>query len=73
DYALAHKNLGNSYLVQGEYQRAEQSFRSALGLDVEMIEGLNGLGTALIQQGRIEEGRIERDRAVELAAKKRSQ
>ncbi len=57
NYALAHKNLGHSYLTNGEYEVAEQSFRRALELDMGMVEALNGLSTALIQQGRIDEGR----------------
>jgi tetratricopeptide (TPR) repeat protein len=64
NYALAHKNLGNSYLVHGEYEVAEQSFRRALEVDADLIEAVEGLSTALIQQGRIDEGRAMRATAI---------
>ncbi len=69
EYALAHKNLANTYLVRGAYREAEMSFKQALSIEGSMMEALNGLATALIQQGDIEGGKAVRQRAAEWAAK----
>ena len=65
-YALAYKNLGRSHLVQGNYEAAEASFRTALTLDESMVDALSGLATALIQQGKIEQGKAVRGRVTDL-------
>ena len=72
-YALAHKNLGNSYLVQGDYANAEVSFRTAIAINESMIEAIKGLATALIQQGKIADGKAVRLKAKELIDRRRDQ
>ena len=68
DYALAFENIGNNSLALGEYEEAAAAFRRALALDGSMVSALDGLGTALIQQGRVEEGRAVRAEAAALRA-----
>lgn len=68
DYALAFENLGNNSLALGEYEAAAVAFRRALALDGSMASALEGLGTALIQQGRVAEGRAARAEAAALRA-----
>ena len=68
DYALAFENIGNNSLVLGEYEEAVAAFRRALALDGSMVSALDGLGTALIQQGRVAEGRAARAEAAALRA-----
>ena len=38
----------------------------ALTLDESMVDALSGLATALIQQGKIEQGKAVRDRVTDL-------
>ena len=68
DYALAFENLGNNSLALGEYEAAALAFGRALALDRSMASALEGLGTALIQQGRVAEGRAARAEAAALRA-----
>ena len=68
DYALAFENLGNNSLALGEYSEAVAAFRRALALDKGRPSALDGLGTALIQQGRVAEGRAARAEAAALRA-----
>ena len=68
DYALAFENLGNNSLALGEYEAAALAFSRALALDGSMASALEGLGTALIQQGRVAEGRAARAEAAALRA-----
>ena len=57
EYGLAWENLGNSYLVTGDYLAAERSYRQAIAFRENSAGANYGLGTALIQQGKIDEGR----------------
>lgn len=68
DYALAFENLGNNSLALGEYEEAVAAFRRALALDARMASALDGLGTALIQQGLVAPGRAARAEAAALRA-----
>ena len=68
DYALAFENLGNNSLALGEYEEAVVAFRRALALDAHMASALDGLGTALIQQGLVASGRAARAEAAALRA-----
>lgn len=68
DYALAFENLGNNSLALGEYEEAVVAFRRALALDARMASALDGLGTALIQQGLVASGRAARAEAAALRA-----
>lgn len=68
DYALAFENLGNNSLALGEYEEAVAAFRRALALDASMVSALDGLGTALIQQGLVDQGRAARAEAAALRA-----
>ncbi|MEE3234779.1 MAG: tetratricopeptide repeat protein [Candidatus Latescibacterota bacterium] len=56
EYALAYKNLGLSRLSLGLYEQAERAFKQALSLDRELTVAAEGLATALIQQGKVQEG-----------------
>ena len=67
-YGLAQRNLAQVYLLQGEYAAAERSFRQALAQGAS-AEDYSGLGTALIQQGRIKEGEEARARGRALEKK----
>ena len=56
-YALAYKNLGLSRLSQGLYEQAEYALRRAISLDSSLTTAVvDGLSTALIQQGKVQEG-----------------
>ena len=68
DYALAFENIGNNSLALGEYAEAVAAFRRALSLDGSMVSALDGLGTALIQQGHVTEGRAVHVEAAALRA-----
>ena len=68
DYALAFENIGNNSLALGEYEEAVAAFRRTLALDGSMVSALDGLGTALIQQGRVAEGHAARAEAAALKA-----
>ena len=68
DYALAFENIGNNSLALGEYAEAVAAFRRALALDESMVSALDGLATALIQQGHVTEGRAARAEAAALRA-----
>ena len=68
DYALAFENLGTNSLALGEYSEAVVAFRRALALDKGRPSALDGLGTALIQQGLVAEGRAARAEAAALRA-----
>ena len=68
DYALAFENIGNNSLALGEYAEAAAAFRRALALDQGMASALDGLGIALIQQGRMAAGRAARAAAAALRA-----
>jgi tetratricopeptide (TPR) repeat protein len=57
EYGLAWENLGNSYLATGDYLAAERSYRQAITFRENSAGASYGLGTALIQQGKINEGR----------------
>lgn len=57
EYGLAWENLGNSYLVTGDYLAAERSYRQAIAFRENSAGANYGIGTALIQQGKIDEGR----------------
>jgi tetratricopeptide (TPR) repeat protein len=57
EYGLAWENLGNSYLANGDYLAAERSYRQAITFREDSAGANYGLGTALIQQGKIDEGR----------------
>ncbi len=60
EYGLAWENLGNSYLAAGDYLAAERSYRQAIASGQSSVGANYGLGTALIQQGKIDEGRSYR-------------
>lgn len=53
--------------AQGEYALSEQHSRAALRLEPDSLHALTNLGTALIEQGRIDEARMAYDEAVRLA------
>ena len=59
-YGLAWENLGNSYLATGDYPAAERAYRQAIAFHDNSAAATYGLGTALIQQGKIAEGRTYR-------------
>ena len=56
EYGLAWGNLGQSYLALGKYPLAEESYRRAIALHEDSKATKYGLGTALIQQGKVDEG-----------------
>ncbi|MBM3280894.1 MAG: tetratricopeptide repeat protein [Candidatus Handelsmanbacteria bacterium] len=67
-YVLASRNLAQVQLLRAEYAAAELSFRQVVAQG-GTAEDYHGLGTALIQQGRIREGEEARARARAMGGK----
>jgi tetratricopeptide (TPR) repeat protein len=53
--AIAHQNLGNALLAEGEVDEAVKHFQAALELAPDLLEWHNDLGSALGMQGRYAE------------------
>ncbi len=50
--ATAHNNLANSWFKEGQLPLAERHYRTALELNAALEQAWQGLGTALVAQGR---------------------
>jgi tetratricopeptide (TPR) repeat protein len=53
--AMAHSNLGDLLLIDGNVDDAIASYRRALAIQPDSTEAHNNLGTALLRKGRTEE------------------
>jgi superkiller protein 3 len=62
----AQVNLGNAYLGAKDWGGAENSFRIAVDAKPELPEALYGWGVALVNLNRIEEGRVQLEKALKL-------
>lgn len=61
----AFNNLGNVYLEQGEFEKAEKSYQSALYTQVSRMYSLNNLGAIYQKTGRIDEAIVMFKKALE--------
>lgn len=66
DYAVAHVNLGSTYLDEGEYDQAETAFRRALSLDPKHKTAHYNVGLLALRQGRYPEARASFQQALSL-------
>lgn len=64
---LAWSLLGNAYVVEGDLQLAEASYRKALRLSPDFADGLNVYAHMLYAQGRYAEAAAKAKRATEVA------
>jgi hypothetical protein len=62
--ALALYNLGTVYFMKELYGPAEKWYRRALALDPDLVVANQNLGAILEIEGRLEEARFHRDRAL---------
>ena len=62
----AQVNLGNAYLGAKDWGGAENAFRIAVDAKPELAEALYGWGVALVNLNRIEEGRVQLEKALKL-------
>jgi Flp pilus assembly protein TadD len=59
-------NLGNAYLGAKDWGNAENTFRNAVQTKPDLPEALYGWGVALVNLKRIEEGRVQLEKALKL-------
>ncbi len=55
DHPEGHANLGSLYAVQGDWEKAEASYRTAIEKDPNFSPAYQGLATFFYQTGRVEE------------------
>ncbi len=55
DYVQAHNNLGNMYLQQRQFEKAEASYRKVIEINPNFKTAYNNLGITLKESGRIVE------------------
>jgi tetratricopeptide (TPR) repeat protein len=56
-YSPAYNNLGNAYAVQGQYERATESYRQSLRLAPDSVSPYAGLANCLLSLQRFDEAR----------------
>jgi TolB-like protein len=72
NFALAHSELAYRYVFKGnvygrvDYMRAVEAARTAVRIDPNLARGHHALGSALNHIGRVDEGRLSFQRAIEL-------
>jgi tetratricopeptide (TPR) repeat protein len=64
---LAHNNLGNVLLAQGDADGAVDRYRVAVQLKPDYYEARGNLGAALLRRGAVEEARVHTDEALQIA------
>jgi tetratricopeptide (TPR) repeat protein len=62
----AQVNLGNAYLGAKDWGNAENTFRNAVQAQPDLREALYGWGVSLVNLKRIEEGRVQLEKALKL-------
>lgn len=62
--AQVHKNLGSSYALLGEHERAVDHYHEALRLNPDLAEAHNALGTHYIRLGKYEDALRHLDQVV---------
>jgi tetratricopeptide (TPR) repeat protein len=62
----AQVNLGNAFLGAKDWGNAENTFRNAVQAKADLPEALYGWGVALVNLKRIEEGRVQLEKALKL-------
>jgi len=60
-----HGHLGLARFAKGDFQGAEQCYRSALAFDEGHLDSRINLGNVLLQTGRVDEAEAEYNRALE--------
>jgi tetratricopeptide (TPR) repeat protein len=64
--AIAQMNIGYAYLKTGEFDKAEQAYRSAVSLDPKSVAAHYNLAIALKMKDQIEASQVEFQKSIDL-------